>query len=75
MKEHKFIGDPTCATSLCEWCHQPMNHRVHPEARVPINIHPSVKARLTNLLMTEPALKGIGYSDFIDAAILSWEKS
>lgn len=75
MKDHKFIGDPTCAMALCEWCKRHKNYRAHPEARVPINIHPDVKQRLVTLLMNEPALKGVGFTGFIDAAVLSWEKS
>lgn len=36
--------------------------------RVPINIAPEVRERL-NVLLYEPEMRGVGYSEFIDRAI------
>ena len=37
--------------------------------RVPINIHPTVRDRLNNLLYNNPNFHGVGFSEFIEAAI------
>lgn len=43
------------------------------EERVPIEIHPIVRTELRALLMGDPNLRGVGYSEFIMRAIRQWE--
>lgn len=40
--------------------------------RVPMNVHPQVRARLHRVLF-EPELRGVGYSEFIDRAVATAE--
>lgn len=39
------------------------------EKRVPIKIHPEVKSRLSNLLVFNQEMRGVGFSEFINRAI------
>jgi hypothetical protein len=41
--------------------------------RVEIRVHPNVRDHLHDLLQTDPRLRGVGYSQFINDAIEEWE--
>lgn len=43
------------------------------EERAPINVHPIVITELRALLMSDPDLKGVGYSEFIMRSIRQWQ--
>ncbi len=42
--------------------------------RLPMNVRPSTRTALRDLLMRRPDLAGVGYSDFIDAAMRAYER-
>lgn len=43
------------------------------DERVEIKIHPHARLALSNLLLYEPSLRGVGYSEFIMAAVESYK--
>ena len=53
---------------------------LHPERwtppdpeRVPMQVHPEARDALRELLIADPALTGVGFSEFIMRAVRAWE--
>lgn len=42
------------------------------ETRVPMNIHPDVRAKLRSFLVNELAATGVGYSEFVYRSVGTW---